>query len=59
MLRAIADDELSGVLITDTGMRRVLHPYDGGADVLLTTPAERDRMRDRHADWLSGHPSGL
>ncbi|MFF3521382.1 hypothetical protein ACFYYQ_11815 [Streptomyces albidoflavus] len=59
MLRAIADDEVSGVLIIDTGMRRVLHPYDGGADVLLTTPGERDRMHDRYADWLSRHPSGL
>ncbi|MFE6717656.1 hypothetical protein ACFVDU_08720 [Streptomyces albidoflavus] len=59
VLRATADDEVSGVLITDTGMRRVHHPYDGGADVLLTTPEERDRMRDRHADWLSRHPSGL
>ena len=59
VLRAIADDEVSGVLITDTGMRRVHHPYDGGADVLLTTPEERDRMRDRYADWLSRHPSGL
>ncbi|WP_434094841.1 DUF3885 domain-containing protein [Streptomyces albidoflavus] len=52
-------DEVSGVLITDTGMRRVLHPYDGGADVLLTTPGERDRMGDRYADWLSRLRSGL
>ncbi|WP_434094648.1 DUF3885 domain-containing protein [Streptomyces hyaluromycini] len=34
-------------------------PYDGGADVILVTPAERDGVRDRHADWLSGHPAGL
>jgi hypothetical protein len=40
-------------------MQRIHHPYDGGADVFLTTPEERDRMRDRHADWLSSHPSGL
>nr|WP_241826933.1 hypothetical protein [Streptomyces graminilatus] len=59
MLRNIADDKVGGILISDTGMRRVHHPYDGGADVFLTTSEERDRMRDRHADWLSRHPSGL
>ncbi|MDH6484328.1 hypothetical protein [Streptomyces sp. SAI-127] len=59
LLRDIADDKVAGVLITDTRMQRIHHPYDGGADVFLATPDERDRMRDRHADWLSRHPSGL
>ncbi|WP_443334751.1 DUF3885 domain-containing protein [Streptomyces sp. CCNWLW230] len=31
----------------------------GGADVILATPAERDRLRQRHGDWLSDHPGGL
>ncbi|WP_435858452.1 DUF3885 domain-containing protein [Streptomyces milbemycinicus] len=38
---------------------RIHYPYDGGADVFLTTPEERDRARDRHAHWLSGSPWGL
>ncbi|CAL9596730.1 hypothetical protein SUDANB171_05325 [Streptomyces sp. enrichment culture] len=59
LLRDVADDTRAGVLITDTGMRRVHHPYDGGADVFLPTSGERDRLRERHADWLSSHPSGL
>jgi hypothetical protein len=59
LLRDIADDKVGGVMITDTDMRRIHHPYDGGADVFLATPQERDQMRDRHADWLSSHPSGL
>lgn len=59
LLRRVADEEVVEVLITDIEMRRIYHPYDGGADVFLSTPAERDRLRDRHADWLSGHPSGL
>ncbi|MDN3029540.1 hypothetical protein [Streptomyces sp. S.PB5] len=25
----------------------------------LHTPAERDRLRARHADWLSEHPGGF
>jgi hypothetical protein len=59
LLRDIADDKVAGVLITDTRMQRIHHPYDGGPDVFLATSEERDRMRDRHADWLSRHPSGL
>lgn len=58
-LRDIADDQVAGILITDTRMQRIHHPYDGGADVFLATSDERDRMRDRHVDWLSRHPSGL
>ncbi|WP_266862291.1 hypothetical protein [Streptomyces sp. NBC_01306] len=58
-LRDVADDKVAGVLITDTRMQRIHHPYDGGADVFLATSAERDRVRDRHADWLSRHPSGI
>ncbi|MET8404941.1 hypothetical protein [Streptomyces sp900116325] len=59
LLRDIADDKVAGVLITDAQMQRIHHPYDGGADVFLATSEERDQMRDRHADWLSNHPSGL
>ncbi|MFI6843217.1 hypothetical protein OG535_10485 [Kitasatospora sp. NBC_00085] len=59
LLRAVADDAAADVLITDTGLERIHHPYDGGADVLLTSTDERDRLRARHADWLSSHPDGL
>ncbi|WP_431995484.1 DUF3885 domain-containing protein [Streptomyces griseoflavus] len=33
LLRDIADDKVAGVLVSDTQMRRIHHPYDGGADV--------------------------
>lgn len=58
LLRQVADDVATGVLITDLDMRRVYHPYDGGADVLLPTTGERDSLESRHPDWLSTHPSG-
>lgn len=45
-------------MITDLEMRRVHHPYDGGADVLLPTTGERDALKARHTDWLSTHRSG-
>lgn len=59
LLRTVADDELAGVFLTDTALRRIHHPYDGGADVLLPTPQERDQLATRHPDWLSSHPLGL
>jgi hypothetical protein len=59
LLRDIADDKVAGVFVTDTQMRRIHHPYDGGADVFLATSEERDHTRDRHAHWLSSSPSGL
>ncbi|MDH6708594.1 hypothetical protein P3T27_005334 [Kitasatospora sp. MAA19] len=58
LLRRVADEEVAGVIVADTVMRRLYHPYDGGADVYLTSPEERDRLRERHADWLSRHPQG-
>ncbi|MFJ8023905.1 hypothetical protein [Streptomyces sp. NPDC096311] len=33
--------------------------WRSGADVILASPAERDRVRGRHTDWLSSHPAGL
>ncbi|GAA2101681.1 hypothetical protein GCM10009801_75130 [Streptomyces albiaxialis] len=59
LLRDVADDRTADVMIADTGLRRVHHPYDGGADVFLASAGERDRMRERHAEWLSSHPAGL
>jgi hypothetical protein len=58
LLRRVADDEVAGVIIADTGLRRLHHPYDGGTDVFLASTEERDRLRERHADWLSSHPQG-
>ena len=45
--------------ITDLSLERIHHPYDGGADVLLPTTAERDALIQRHTDWLSRHPNGF
>ncbi|PYC78629.1 hypothetical protein C7C46_15935 [Streptomyces tateyamensis] len=59
LLREVADDQVAGVLVTDLQLLRLHHPYDGGADVFLPTTEERDRLRERHAGWLSRYPGGL
>jgi len=58
LLRAVADDVTSGVLISSLSFDRVHHPYDGGADVLLPTTSECDAIKRRHTGWLSDHPLG-
>ncbi|MDT5028556.1 MAG: hypothetical protein QOE61_4982 [Micromonosporaceae bacterium] len=59
LLRQVADDVIANVLVADTGLRWLYHPYDGGMDVMLSSTAERDALRSRHHDWLSTHPGGL
>ncbi|MGW6733238.1 DUF3885 domain-containing protein [Streptomyces sp. NPDC055013] len=59
ILREVADDVLSGVIITDSGLSRLHHPYDGGADVIATSPEDRNQLRDSHRDWLPRNPAGL
>lgn len=59
LLRLVADDQIGNVTVTDPDACWLYHPYDGGMDVLLPSTAERDALRDRHRDWLSGHPRGL
>lgn len=59
LLSAVADFRTANAAITDRHLRRMYHPYDGGADILALDGAERDMLRERHADWLSSHPSGM
>jgi hypothetical protein len=59
LIRLVAADTVADVLIVKPECRWVLHPYDGGMDVIAETPAQRARLRSAHLDWLSIHPSGL
>jgi hypothetical protein len=59
LLRLVADDQIAHLIIAAHDLAWLYAPYDGGADVLLATPALRNSLRDRHRQWLSEHPSGL
>lgn len=59
LLRLVADDETRDVIITDDQLGWLVHPYDGGVDVVSGSSEERDQLRDEHSDWLSTHPTGL
>lgn len=59
IIRLVADDEVRDVIIASRDCRWLLHPYDGGMDVIAESPAARDRLKASHADWLSVWPDGL
>jgi len=52
LLRFVADEVVGGVMITVPAATWVHHPYDGGADLILPTTGERDRIAALFADWL-------
>lgn len=61
IVRRVAEDGLNigNVMICDAGCRWIVHPYDGGMDVVVRSTGERDRLRSKFAGWLSPHPEGL
>ena len=61
VLRAVAEGSLDSpdAILAPPDLTWLYRPYDGGADVIAPTPAERDALRARHTDWLPDHPSGL
>ena len=59
LLRSIILGRRSTLTIADESMAWLYRPYDGGADVVLPTTADRDRLARHHAAWLSPHPKGL
>ena len=58
LLRAVADD-VGNALITAETLDWAYCPYDGGADVIAASPADRDRIARSHADWLPQNEAGL
>jgi hypothetical protein len=59
IVRLVADDVLSNVMIVAPDCRWVLHPYDGGMDVIMESSAARDLLKSSNSEWLSPHPSGM
>ncbi|MBY0228532.1 MAG: hypothetical protein K2W96_04550 [Gemmataceae bacterium] len=59
VIRLVADGTVANVLVVAPDCRWVLHPYDGGMDVIAESAEERGRLRATYSDWLSRHPGGL
>ena len=59
LFRLIADDEVRNVMLISLASQFVFHPYDGGADVILSSQSIRDNLKNKFGDWLSNHPEGF
>jgi hypothetical protein len=59
VVRRVADDELSNVMLVAEDCRWLVHPYDGGLDVIARDEATRDELRANFSSWLSSRPDGL
>jgi len=59
LVRLVADDVVANVMIVHPDCRWLLHPYDGGMDVIAEAAAVRGRLRAAHEDWLSSQADGL
>lgn len=53
LLRVVAAGQASEVLVMPPDPTWLYAPYDGGADALAATRAQRDEIAARHAAWLS------
>ena len=58
LLAAAADDQ-TRFFLAPRDLAWIYNPYDNGADIIASTSADRDALRDRHQAWLSPHPQGL
>ena len=59
ILADVANALLAPFLIVSETTQRVYAPYDGGADLFLTSEVERNEYRGKYESWMSSHPSGL
>lgn len=55
----VAKDEIANVMISDTECQWLVHPYDGGMDVVLSSKVARDLLKSEYSDWLSPRADGL
>jgi hypothetical protein len=59
LFRAVADEREAGVLLASHDAEFVFAPYDGGIDLFVPTPLEREEWKERFSHWLSPHAAGL
>lgn len=60
ILRSVANDELAfNFCIIDFVQQRIISPYDGGIDLILSDELERDSFAERYSTWMSSRTDGL
>lgn len=59
LVRLVANDVLGNVMIVALDCKWLLHPYDGGMDVILESDLARDQLKARYSEWQSHRADGL
>lgn len=59
IIRLVADEVASNVMLVSPDCRWLVHPYDGGMDVIAESSVARHRLKLAHSDWLSQKQDGL
>lgn len=59
LLRLVADWTVANIQIMSVSKQWLVHPYDGGTDVILPSATERDQLRQKFCPWLSEREDGL
>jgi hypothetical protein len=59
LIRLVADDHLRNVMLFQTDADWLIHPYDGGMDVILGTESDRDKLAQTYNAWRSDRADGM
>ncbi len=59
LMEWVADDRTADVILAPSGLDWLVHPYDGGIDVIARDSQHRDELRVRFAQWTSPRDDGL
>ena len=59
LVQLVAVDAVANVLVVAPDCRWVLHPYDGGMDVIAESSEARRLLREKYSAWLSARADGL
>lgn len=58
-LRAVADDDIDGLIWTNAMTGAVYAPYDGGADLIVPSAEDRVKLTKQFQFWRSDREDGL
>jgi hypothetical protein len=59
ILLAVADDKTGPTMWMARNTGKIFAPYDGGFDLLVSSPEEVEQLKAQFGEWLSDHPEGL
>lgn len=58
LLVKLANDEVKATFIC-TNNNRIIHPYDGGVDIILENEQTMQAYKQRYSNWLSPREDGM